>query len=911
MADFGRILFADRVEVGIPFHRCDVAYAGQNFDVLDVEFFFQDFFKLFDNRYFRRVGRRHAKKAQRLTVFHLVLVTDITRQSDNALYRFNLAKQFRIFVDRRHFFPVCKVHGKFARQHLVNFFGNDGRNGRKQLGHVHQNVVQRFVRIFLVLREFRTPETAAATTDIPVGQAVQQGRDRPNVFVHLVVIHAGTDGFFRVVEFRQNPLIEQVIAVGRNRFFGMETVDIRVGNEEVASIPVRQNELLVRILDARIIKQQVPDEHRLGLIQVQTESIRAILFHQFHRVGVVLGRLGQFFAVLCQNRTMYDTVLESRSIKERHRQNVQVIEPATDLARVFYDEVAREVAFKPFLVFERVMLLREGYAAAFKPAVQNFGYTLHQAAAMGAFEGDFVQILSVQVVGANAACLFDFVNAAEHRFMRTFVALPNGNGGTPITVTGDIPVTSAFQPVAETSVFHGFGHPVDPFVEFNQAILDLADVEVVRIHRLVDKGTLTTPTMGIVMLNRTIRNSDAVVVQETDDNGVHFDNRLFFLDGIEVRNFFGELPLAIYGVNQRNSVLFARPVVVFPERRSGVYDTNTFFRTNVIGGHNTESAFRLLVRKVREQGFIGRTNKVSALAFFHDFGLLAEHFVELGKGVFARHQDTVANVDERIIEFFPYRQAKVGRQRPRGRRPSQQVHGLFVFRQSGTELRNHPSVLTGTGRVRFSRIRNRKRSFTMGTIRGYAVITIDKPLVVAGFERPHNAFHEGRRHGLVSVVIIYPTRHLFYVFLPRFVVGRNDFETLIVKRADTERAFNFIFVVDAKQGFRLVFDGQAVAIPAPNAGNFVAAHRPVARKHILDKGYKHRTVMGFTRGERGAVVENVFLFRSLVYRTFENLFIFPKVDDVLLKVAKIGFCRQFLVFHKLLLKIAVYNHKGL
>ena len=42
------------------------------------------------------------------------------------------------------------------------------------------------------------------------------------------------------------------------------------------------------------------------------------------------------------------------------------------------------------------------------------------------------------------------------------------------------------------------------------------------------------------MFNCTVCNSFAVIIQETDNDGVHFDNIFLALKGIEISNFFSE-----------------------------------------------------------------------------------------------------------------------------------------------------------------------------------------------------------------------------------------------------------------------------------------------------------------------------------------------------------------------------------
>ena len=166
----------------------------------------------------------------------------------------------------------------------------------------------------------------------------------------------------------------------------------------------------------------------------------------------------------------------------------------------------------------------------------------------------------------------------------------------------------------------------------------------------------------------------------------------------------------------------------------------------------------------------------------------------------------------------------------------------------------------------------------MSTIRRYAVIAVDKTLIVAGLERPHYAFHKACIHRLVRAVVIDPTRHLLNVFLPSVVVVGNDLKALLVELVDTQLLLNLVLIVYAKNGLYLIFNRQTVAVPTPDSGDFVSPHSPVSCYHILYEGNEHRAVVGLSCRERRTVVEHDFLSLFIFNRLFKNLIIHPKAD---------------------------------
>ena len=314
---------------------------------------------------------------------------------------------------------------------------------------------------------------------------------------------------------------------------------------------------------------------------------------------------------------------------------------------------------EPFLVLEGIVLLREGYASALEPAVKDLGNSLHSAATALTAKGDLVNELSVEVIKANSARVVNILNASENDLFAALVTLPYRNRSTPISVSRDIPVTCALKPVAKSSVLDRFGYPVYLLVTFDKSFLDLTDIEIVGIHRLVDKGTLTSPAVRIVMLDSSVGNSLAVVIEESDDHRVHLDNRLLSLNGIEIGHLFGKSSFCVNGVDKRDTVILAGPVVVLTERGSGMNYTNTLVSSDVISRYHAESAVCRLVCKIGEEGLVSLANKLCSLYFFKYHGLVAEHLLEVRKNVLTSHENSVLNLDESVVKLLTDSKAKV------------------------------------------------------------------------------------------------------------------------------------------------------------------------------------------------------------------------------------------------------------
>ena len=82
------------------------------------------------------------------------------------------------------------------------------------------------------------------------------------------------------------------------------------------------------------------------------------------------------------------------------------------------------------------MMLRKRHGTGIKPAVDDFGNTLHLACAFGTTQGYGIDIGTVQfnVVGAVVGHRLEFFNASDAMPV-TATAFPDIQGSSPITVS--------------------------------------------------------------------------------------------------------------------------------------------------------------------------------------------------------------------------------------------------------------------------------------------------------------------------------------------------------------------------------------------------------------------------------------------------------------------------------------------
>ena len=115
--------------------------------------------------------------------------------------------------------------------------------------------------------------------------------------------------------------------------------------------------------------------------------------------------LRHLLSVGAEHDAVADHVLERRPVEQGGRHDVLHVEPATGLADVFHDVVAREVLFEGFLVLERVMVLGEAHRTGFEPAVHHVADAVHVALAGRIVRVDAGQLVDVRAVHVDVAVL--------------------------------------------------------------------------------------------------------------------------------------------------------------------------------------------------------------------------------------------------------------------------------------------------------------------------------------------------------------------------------------------------------------------------------------------------------------------------------------------------------------------------
>ena len=113
-----------------------------------------------------------------------------------------------------------------------------------------------------------------------------------------------------------------------------------------------------------------PNEYHQMILTLRThksesklQRISTVHINNLKRIHSVSKRFRHFASIRSKNKTVYNTVLESRLVEQVACKNCKCIEPTTSLVKTFRNKISREMLFKIILVFKRIMLLSIRHAS--------------------------------------------------------------------------------------------------------------------------------------------------------------------------------------------------------------------------------------------------------------------------------------------------------------------------------------------------------------------------------------------------------------------------------------------------------------------------------------------------------------------------------------------------------------------
>ena len=199
--------------------------------------------------------------------------------------------------------------------------------------------------------------------------------------------------------------------------------------------------------------------------------------------------------------TEYYTVFERCLVEKQRRYRKQGIEPSSCLVDSFADKVCGELRLEHVLVFKRIVMLCKRHTSAVKPAVHNFGSTLHSTAALFALERNLVDIRLVKLdILIEYAEFLKFFFAADNLDFSAVRTYPYRKRRTPVSLSRNTPVDDVFEEVTHTAGADSRRHPVDGSVVFEKLVSDFRHLDKPAGTRIVKQRSIATPAERIAVL---------------------------------------------------------------------------------------------------------------------------------------------------------------------------------------------------------------------------------------------------------------------------------------------------------------------------------------------------------------------------------------------------------------------------
>ena len=769
-------------------------------------------------------------------------------------------------------------------ERTVYLLGDERDERRGGLREGHQHVVKRGVGLGLVAVVLTLPETAAAEADVPVREVLDERFEPVRGGLQLVLVHVPPDLVDHVRQAGKDPAVERIRGIlrgGERTRRGLPVVDVRVGHEERERVPDRQDHAAHGLLHGGLGEFQVFRADHLRTQQDQTERVGAVGVHDLHRVGVVAETFRHLLAVLGQHHAVHHHMHRRRLVEERAGEDRECVEPAAGLILPLGDELGREAAVEVFLVLEGIVFLSVRHGAALEPAVEHLRHAFERRARSG-LDGHAVHEMLVDVGDFLPGQLLEFGHGAHADRLAGLLVAPDRQRAAPVTVPADGPVAGVLQPLAEAPLLDVGGHPGHLGIGAEHLLLDRVDLHEPRGDRTIDERGIVAPAVRIIVLDGAAMDELALGFQAGHDVRVgvlHITPRV-------VRDVLREPALGVDGADPGHAVGRAGDGVVFAETRRDMHDAGAVLGAHVVGADHAERAFGRLVLEIREERGVTQSGEVGALIALQDLRHSVGLVIRMEPGL-GQDELVVAVLHLHVVDVGTGREGHVRRQRPRRGRPGQDA-GLRVVFQAEPD---------GDGRVgdflvALVRLEVRQRGGAARAVRQDLVALVDQALVPQLAEHPPDGLHVVHVHRAVAVAEIHPTAHALHDGLPLFRVTQHDAAAGLVELVDAV-VLDLLLAGQLQLLLHLVFDRQAVAVPAERPLAVFAAHGLVARDHVLDGAGEDVPVVGQTGGEGRAVVEQELgVALAVLHGLLEDAVLFPEGQVGRFDGGEFGFARN-------------------
>ena len=435
-------------------------------------------------------------------------------------------------------------------------------------------------------------------------------------------------------------------------------------------------------------------------------------------------------------------------------------------------------------------------------------------------------------------------------------AFPDVKGSSPISVSRKTPVLNVLEPVTKAALTDRLGNPVDCVVVSDNILTHLGHLDEPGVACVVNKGSVTSPAMGVLVLKLGSGEELALAVEVCYNHGVSLLDEYACVGGL-----LSHLALAVNELNEGKAVLPAYLRVVLTECGRDMNDTRTVGHGYVAVADNVVSLELLpcrLAAGALEEGLI--------LAVFKSRAGHSLEYLVCGSAVLALKAAenaleqclchivgvAVARLNLAIGVLRVYAERNVRGKGPGGGCPSEEVCVLTHALEACNSRALLDSLISLCNLVRG------EGSATAGAVGNDLEALVEKALVPDFLKRPPLGLDKVVCVGYVRMLHISPEADGAGEVLPHSLVGPDRLLTVCDERLKTV-CLDLILAVDAELLLDLKLNGQTVSIPTRLTKHALALHRVISRNHILDNTGEDVTYMRLTVCGRGTVEEGVVL----------------------------------------------------
>ena len=146
------------------------------------------------------------------------------------------------------------------------------------------------------------------------------------------------------------------------------------------------------------------------------------------------------------------------------------------------------------------MALWERHWTTFEPAIKYFWDSLQVSFSLLWGDSDMIDVFPMQVCNFSTSWEFsELLDRSNTNYLFHIIRSPDGDWITPIPISGETPVLCILQPIMESLLLDKCGNPARVLIVSQKLLLDISYLNEPCIECPVNKRSLRSPAVRILM----------------------------------------------------------------------------------------------------------------------------------------------------------------------------------------------------------------------------------------------------------------------------------------------------------------------------------------------------------------------------------------------------------------------------